>query len=44
MEGLQYDYFGLYPVGRPLVRWRHGQRGAGNDRVSQQLKEANTKC
>lgn len=28
MEGLQYDYFGLFPVGRPLVRWRHDFRGA----------------
>ena len=40
MEVLQYDYFGLYPVGRPLVCGRHGQRGAGYDRISQQLKEA----
>ena len=37
MEGLQYDYFGLFPVGRPLVRWRHDFRGAGYDCISQQL-------
>lgn len=26
MEGLQYDYFGLCPVGGPLVRGRHDFR------------------
>lgn len=34
MEGLHYDYFGFFPVGRPLVRGRHDQRRAGYDRVS----------
>ena len=39
MEGLQYDYFGLYPVGRPLVRGRHDLRRTGNDSYFKQLME-----
>lgn len=38
MEGLQHDYFGLYPVGRTLVRGRHDLRRVGNDRVFKQLR------
>lgn len=34
---VSYDYFGLFPVGRPLVHRRHGLRRAGYDRISQQL-------
>lgn len=39
MEGLQYDYFGLYPVGSPMVRGRHDIWRTGNDRYFKQLKE-----
>ncbi len=34
MEGLQYDYFGLCPVGGPLVRGRHDLRRTGYDCIS----------
>lgn len=34
MEGLRYDYFGLFAVGRPLVRGRHDFRGAGYAGIS----------
>lgn len=34
MEVLKNDYFGFFPVGRPLVRGRHDLRRIGNDRIS----------
>ena len=42
MEGLQYDYFGLFPVGSPLVRGRHDIRRAGYDSYFKQLREDKT--
>ena len=34
MEALQYDHFGLYPVGGALVYWRHDLRRTRYDRIS----------
>ena len=38
MEGLQHDYFGLFPVGCNLVRGRHDFRGTRYDCYFKQLR------